>query len=273
MKEVIEKKNQLNKVLSDIKTIASLLHQRGWAESNAGNISVNVTKELQYEDPGTLQIAEGFKLNKSYKHIAGQYFVMKGSGIRFRDLASEILTNSVLLKISDDGASYHYVVNNGSEFAKIKPTSELPTHLAIQNLLKLNGRSEKVVLHTHVNEFIALSHIEKYKSSEAINKLLFSMHPEVVINLPNGIGFVPYVLPGTDKIAQATIDLVNTHDLIVWEKHGIFSIGNSPCESFDKIDIATKAVRIFFMCSLAGYQPEGLTEDQINELRKTFLNS
>ncbi|MCF8369941.1 MAG: rhamnulose-1-phosphate aldolase [Bacteroidales bacterium] len=270
MREITISNGELKNIISEIKSVAQLFYQRGWAESNAGNLSVNVTSVLENEKPENIQEVENFSLTKTYKHIANQYFIMSGSGIRFRDIAAEALNNTVLIKIAEDGKSYFYIVNNGADFAKIKPTSELPTHLAIHDFIQKEKRNEKVVIHTHVNELIALSHNKAFKNSNKLTQLLHSMHPEVVINVPKGIGFLSYMLPGTEHIADATVDLLHKHNLIFWEKHGIFAVGHTPLECFDKIDIISKAAKIYLICKMYGFEPEGIDEQHILELKRFF---
>jgi len=261
---------ELKSIITEIKTVAHLFHRRGWAESNAGNLSCNVSSILEKEKPENLTPADNFPLSRRYEHIANQYFILSGSGMRFRDIAAEILDNIVLIKISEDGKSYNYIVNNGANFAKIRPTSELPTHLAIHDFIQKEKRNEKVVFHTHVNELIALSHKKEFNNSYKITQLLQSMHPEVVINVPKGIGVLPYMLPGTEPIADATVGLLSKHNLIVWEKHGVFAIGDKPYECFDKIDIISKAAKIYLLCKMYGFEPEGISQNHIDELRNFF---
>lgn len=264
------KNKDLKKLIKDIKTVASLFHQRGWAESNAGNLSVNVTSIIQQDDTDVFEKGKNFPLSKTYPFIAGQYFIMSGSGIRFREMASKMLSNSVLIKISEEGNSYNYIMNNGSNFGKVKPTSELPTHLSIHNFLVHEGKKEMVVIHTHVSELIALSHNKAFTEPGQMTATLQAMHPEVVINVPKGIGFVPYMLPGTEKIAEATVEQLKHHNMILWEKHGIFAVGETPCECFDKIDILSKAARIYLLCRMYGFEPEGISNSHLMELRNYF---
>ncbi len=270
MKKNNIKNKELKKLIKDIKLVASLFHQRGWAESNAGNLSVNVTPIMEQENEGTFQTGECVRLSKAYPSIAGQYFIMSGSGIRFREMADRLLSNSVLVRISGEGDSFNYIVNNGARFAMIKPTSELPTHLAIHNFIREQGRKEKVVFHTHVNELIALSHNKTLKEPGKLTALLQSMHPEVVINVPKGIGVLPYMLPGTEEIAEATVRLLGLHNLVLWEKHGVFAIAETPGECFDKIDILSKAAKIYLLCKMYGFEPEGIASEDIEELTRYF---
>ncbi len=157
------------------------------------------------------------------------------------------------------------------ENSKLIPTSELPTHLLIHQKLVRDGRKEKALLHAHVNELIALTQIKKYTKGDAINKLLWSMHPETIMFIPGGAGYVSYTLPGTREIAEQTINQLESHRVIIWEKHGCLAVGEDLFEAFDQIDILAKSANIFFTCRNAGFEPEGMSEKELEEIRKQYL--
>lgn len=94
------------------------------------------------------------------------------------------------------------------------------------------------------------------------------MHPETMIFIPAGVGFVPYLIPGTTTIGEQTVKVLENHDATLWEKHGIFATGRTPLETFDMIDLLAKSASIWFLCRSAGYDPEGLTGSQLTELSK-----
>jgi len=122
------------------------------------------------------------------------------------------------------------------------------------------------LVHTHATELIALTQIREFCSTEALNRLLWTMHPETKIFIPKGLGFIPYENPGTPDIADVTAKALEEHPVAIWEKHGVIATGKSITEAFDTIDILAKSARIFFLVKSAGYEPEGLTEEQLNEL-------
>ena len=94
------------------------------------------------------------------------------------------------------------------------------------------------------------------------------MHPETAINIPEGIGLVPYCLPGSAKIAELTLNKLSSHDVVIWEKHGVCSAGKNVAEAFDLIDILAKSAKIYFTCRSAGFLPTGLSDEDIEELRQ-----
>ena len=90
-------------------------------------------------------------------------------------------------------------------FYELRPTSELPTHLAIHQQLVRKESKNRVIIHSHPNELIALTHSPLYKNEEVLNRVLFGMHPESAIVVPKGVGMVPYGIPGTVEIADLTL--------------------------------------------------------------------
>jgi rhamnulose-1-phosphate aldolase len=134
------------------------------------------------------------------------------------------------------------------------------------------GSTEKVVMHTHAHELVTLTHAKEFCDQDVLNKLLWSMHPETMIFVPKGVGFVPYLLPGSAGIATETIKSLQNHDVTLWEKHGVIAIGKSVADTFDLVDILAKSARIFFLCRSANIVPDSFTDDQLNDLRELAAN-
>lgn len=259
MKQKIRAHQKANKILDDIAEVAGLIDKRGWAEKNAGNISINLSEEIDEEFKSIATI----KLENAYPELANMYFYITATGSRMRDIAKDPLEQGLVIRLSAESDSYHIIYQPEGA----NPTSELPSHLGIHQMCQQRGSAHKLVLHSHATELIALTQSAEFKSTDAVNQVLWNMHPESIVFIPQGLGFVPYMLPGTQEIAQATIKMFRDHDIVLWEKHGVFAIGDCILDAFDNIDIACKSARIWFMCKSAGFNPEGLTNEQLGELR------
>jgi len=258
--------SKIKKILGKIAETASLLQQKGWAERNAGNISVNITDILQ--ESTYLNAVKKFKFKShQYPGLANNTILLTTSGSRMRDLSKSPSDHLCFLSFDKNGKVCQLIDRSASN-PEGEPTSELPTHLIIHQMLAQNHRKEKAILHTHPNELIALTHIEAYNNEESLNHLIWSMHPESIMFIPQGVGLVPYSLSGTEELAMATIQSLNNHPVIIWEKHGCMAIGNDPLEAFDLIDIVSKSASIYFLCKSAGHTPEGISMEQIQELRR-----
>jgi rhamnulose-1-phosphate aldolase len=259
----------LKPVLKEMLEVSGYLWEKGWAERNAGNLSIDVTEHIPLEKSpqrsGSLR-----KLDFTYPDLASRCFLVTGSGRRFRDMAKAPAANACILWITEDGAGYH-IIWGGQAGPDFRPTSEFPAHLRLHEYMRQTHAQEKVILHTHPIELITLTHLPEYRDEAALNRALWCTHPEVKYNLPKGIGFVPYVIPGSEQLAQATLECFQRgYPVVLWEIHGSVSKAKEPMDAFDLIDIANKAASIVLMCRSAGHTPTGLTKERLDEIARTF---
>ncbi len=252
------KMEDLISVYNEISEVAKLIHEKGWAERNAGNFSYRIDSKIKSEN------VNEHKLSVAYPMLSGCCFIITGKGTRMRDIAKSPESNTSVIKLNKQGDSYGYVSGN------IPVTSELITHLAIHNMIAERGSNERAIMHSHVTELIAITHVDEYCNQENLNNLLWSMHPETIMFIPEGVGFVPFEIPGSEKIAQLTVEALKSHHIALWEKHGVFSIADNLNECYDLLDIAAKSVKIFFMCAEIGKDSIGLSKSQISKLTNSF---
>lgn len=270
MKTFLHNNKDLKNIIRETAEIAGYLWQRGWAERNASNISVNITDLFQEEiqDYSTFPFCA---LPVSYPKLSGNYFFVTGTGKRMRDLAQKPMKNALIIKLNEDSNGY-WIISQRIDSEFFMPTSELSTHLGIHEMVAERGSTEKAVMHTHVHELVSLTHSKEFCDQDTLNKILWSMHPETMIFVPKGVGFVSYLLPGSAEIAAETVHALQNHDVALWEKHGVFAIGKSVAETFDLIDILAKSAGIYFMCRSANIEPIFLTGEQLAELKKLGAN-
>jgi rhamnulose-1-phosphate aldolase len=258
--------DELAAVARDMAEVGSHLWTRGWAERNAGNLSVDVTDltrsvELDLsrhlEVPGAIPNPE----------LAGRCFLITATGARLRELASPPSRGLLLVRIEDDLSGYRILW--GGQRAD-RPTSEFPAHLEAHGFLRNSPTQYGAIVHTHPTHLIALTHFASLAREDDISKLLWSMHPELRMVLPDGVGFAPYRCPGSDALAAATVEALRHHRLCLWEKHGCVAVGRNVLEAFDLIDTANKAAEIYLLCRSAGQEPQGLSCEQLDELAREF---
>lgn len=266
MSESLKSNKKLRQLIREISDVAGYLWQRGWAERNAGNISVNLN-ELLNDSAIETESFQFFELPVSYPALEGACFFITGTGKRMRDLARKPMKNALIIKLNAKADGY-WIVSRKLNKQCFMPSSELPSHLSIHQMIARRGSTEKVVLHTHTTELIALTHETEFCAEETLNRLLWSMHPETMVFVPKGVGIVPFKLPGTTEIAGETIKALQEHDVAIWEKHGVFAIGESITDTFDVIDILAKSASIYFMCRSANISPHMFTIEQFDELKK-----
>ena len=268
MIEDIFQQQAVKEIINQVAKIAQYLWEKGWAEKNAGNISVNIS-DIVEENQSFDQLPK-YPLPEVYDMLGGKYFFITGTGTRMRDVANDPLKNAHIIQVFATGNEYQILKSKMQGLTKYMPTSELPTHLAIHQQIAEKRRKEKVIVHTHATELIALTHSPEIKSKETLNKIIWGMHPEAMVFIPRGVGLVKYEMPGSVDIAKLTLAEIQNHEVVLWEKHGVFAIGESVFDTFDSIDIVSKSAKIWFMCRQAGFEPEGLTDIQLQELKDRF---
>lgn len=269
MTDLLTRCPALTTVLRDAQEVSAYLWDRGWAECNAGNLSIDVTRSMARSDARLASVRRE-QLAAAYPSLAGRFFLVTGSGRRFRDFARDAEHNSMLLRLDDGGGSYTVLWGglNGLDF---RPTSELPTHLLLHQFLVSSDAKETAVLHTHPTDLIALTHMPDCRHQGNLNRVLWSVLPEVKVFLPRGVGLVPYRVPGSQELAVATERVVREgHTVAVWQFHGCLALGDGPADAFDRIDTANKAARVALQCRAAGHRVGGLGPSELAELGRVF---
>ena len=216
-----------------------MLWAKGWAEKNGGNLVINISDEVDENIRRLPPLMVPVTLGSRLENIAGAYFYCKGTGCRMRDLARKPMDNGCIIRITPTGEAYEIIACK-----PILPTSELPSHLAIHNYLAANRPEVKASLHSHPTELVALSHVAELCSTERMNETLWRMIPETRLFCPKGLGFLPYAEPGSEELAEGTLELIGSHDAVLWEKHGIIAVGKDIMDAFDTVDILNKAAQI-----------------------------
>ncbi len=256
---------KLDKIINEIAEVAGYLWEKGWAERNGGNITVNVTDEVDDALRSKKPITEPIAIGEVLPHIKGMFFFCKGTNKRMRDLARRPLDNGSIIRICDDCAHYEIIAEN-----PVKPTSELPAHLSMHNQMIESGNGYKAAIHTHPIDLVAMSHNPHFLEKDVLSKLLWSMIPETRAFCPKGIGIANYELPGSLTLAKSTINQLKEYDVVMWEKHGVCAVGPDILEAFDQIDVLSKAAQIYLTAKSMGFVPTGMSEGQLQELKDAF---
>jgi len=263
---ILENRPALRARIDRVAEVAGYLWQKGWAERNGGNITINVTEWVDDAMRAMPAISEARSIGKTLPHLAGCWFYCKGTGKRMRDLARDPMGNGAIIRITEDCAHYEIVAD-----APVAPTSELPSHLAVHDYLLAKGAPYRASLHTHPIELVALTHCQKWLQKDVATQMLWSMIPETKAFCPRGLGIVPYMLPSSVELAEATIRAIDEdYDVVMWEKHGVFAVDVDIMDAFDQVDVLNKAAQIYIAAKNMGFEPEGMTGPQMQELSSVF---
>ena len=265
MESILQGNAGLQREIEKVAEVAGYLWQNGWAERNGGNITVNITQWADAAMQRLPPISDIKPIGTTLPSLRGCYFFCKGTGKRMRDLARWPMENGSIIRILDDCASYVIIADH-----PVQPTSELPSHLAVHNRLIEQQSPYKATIHTHPIEIVAMSHNREFLGKDVLTRLLWSMIPETKAFCPLGLGIVPYALPGSNALAEATLNELESYDVVLWEKHGVFAKGLDVLDAFDQIDVLSKSAKIYLDCRAMGFEPEGMSSAQIQEMTRAF---
>ena len=230
---------KLSDITQEIKEVAAVLVQKGWAERNAGNFSYRLEDIPNNPNPIKLDIIQPI-----IPEVVPTFVLtlsISNSNSKFRDIAKDPRSFCGILNIENDNRTYYSADTNA------KPSSEAPTHIEIHQYLLENEPIIKAVLHTHPTHLIAFTHKYSKLTKEELFSLLEKTMPEVSMYIPNKVGLVQLLPPGSEELAVATLEELQHHDLIIWKHHGCIAVSDTLWEACDMIDILDKAAQIVLL--------------------------
>ena len=93
---------------------------------------------------------------------------------------------------------------------------------------------------------------------------------ECLVVFPDGVGILPWMVPGTDEIGQATAETMQKHSLVLWPFHGVFGSGPTLDETFVLIDTAEKSAEVLVKVLSMGGMKQTITREELIALGKRF---
>ncbi|MBU1174619.1 MAG: rhamnulose-1-phosphate aldolase [Alphaproteobacteria bacterium] len=260
--------------ISFVKEAAPLVRlcwEMGWNEANGGNFSWRLpTSEIEgilarhYPDliPGP---ANPIPIDEP--GLDSEYFLVTGSGQFFRHAIDHPNQVFGIVQIVAGGTAWRQVWGFSSG---ARPTSEFAMHLVAHAVRKRvsNGR-ERMILHSHLPEFIALSFLAPL-DSRALTRALWEKMPECIVIFPDGVRVVPPLLPGTVEIAEASAAELERSRIISWSHHGIFVSEESPDRIFALVETIEKAASIHRRILGAGGAKQVIPTEILKQLSEKF---
>ena len=230
--------------------------KQGWHERNGGNLSYRIKAEEVEEvkqffgEPG-----EWREIGTSVPQLAGEYFMVTGSGKYFRNVILDPEDSTCIIELDDKGENYRIcwgMVNGG------RPTSELPSHLMNHEVKKAasNG-AHRVIYHAHTTNVIALTFVLPLED-KVFTRELWEMATECPVEFPSGI-------------AVATSELMKEYDVAIWAHHGMFCSGEDFDLTFGLMHTVEKSAEILVkMLSMRPDKLQTITPQNFRDLAVDF---
>ena len=248
----------LDELAAEIGDVGQRLWQIGAAEGAAGNVSVFV-RELAGRHERF--IARGlFELPIAAPALAGGWLIVSGSGQRLRDIAPRPEATLCLLEIQNDGRQAMLYTSK-----PLRPTSELNSHLAIHtDHVDRRNLGHHAVVHAQPLRLSYLSHLSRYVDPRVLNQRLLRWQAETIMEFPEGIGALPFEVPGSLEQARMTAEALRHQRAVVWARHGIVTRADSSVgKAADLVEYAEAAAQYEYLNLQAGEPTSGLSADEI----------
>lgn len=245
--------------------------EQGWHERNGGNLSYRMTDDevsqcrpaFTYERPWTAMHVRDSRLG-------GAFFLVTGSGKYMRNIALDPPTNIGILEINAEGDSWRVVwgLLNGAV-----PTSEFDSHYLchVTRFAATKGQS-RVLYHAHPAHIVAMTYILPLNAA-AFSRVLWKSETECPMVFPEGVGVVPWMVPGGADIANATRAAMEQYAAVVWAQHGLFTSGPDYDSAFGLMHTIEKAAEIYMLArsvSADGRFLNTIPDDGIRDIARTY---
>ena len=254
--------------IKEFKKITNDAWLKGWHERNGGNITYRLTeKEAKQIEEFTIKDAEYTPIGTTVQNLANEYFLVTGSGKFIRNISLEPSENIGIVKIDEAGENYKIVwgLKDGS-----MPTSELPSHLMSHSVKKeITNGAHRVIMHSHATNLIALTFVLPLDGS-IFTRELWEMASECPVVFPEGVGIVPWMVPGSDDIAKETSKLMEKHNVVIWAHHGVFCSEATLDLTFGLMDTVEKSAEILTKVLAMGGKKQTITPDNFRNLARDF---
>ncbi len=243
--------------------------KQGWHERNGGNLSYRVKSSEIEPLKGMLDHSGEWRdIGTEVPDLAGEYFLVTGSGRFMQNTALDPEANIALIELDEAGKNYRvcWGLRGGGV-----PTSELPTHLMNHQVKKAatNGKY-RVIYHAHPANIIALTFVLPLKD-EVFTRELWEMMTECPIVFPQGVGVVEWMVPGGREIAVESSKLMKKFDVIVWAHHGLFCSGEDFDLTFGLMHTVEKAAKILVKVrSMAPAKLQSMTSQNFRDLALAY---
>jgi rhamnulose-1-phosphate aldolase len=234
------------------------------SEGAAGNISVCMRWPVEVRRHFPLM--DEIELPLEAPNLAGATVLVTGSGRRLREVIDTPTAHLAAVVVEEGGKKGKIYTSPDCRF--VRPTSEFNSHLAVHNdKFKDPGTNFLAVIHAQPVHITFLSQIPRYQDENYLSRHLLRWQPELIDNFPEGIGYLPFSVPGSEELMAGNVKALQDHRLVIWAKHGIMTYSDvSMKRAADKVEYAETAARYEYMNLSLGEIGQGLSVEEIHEI-------
>lgn len=238
------------------------------SEGSAGNISIFAAWPL--EPNREFPLAETIPLAEPAPELVGGSFLVTGSGRRLREVRDDPPANLGFLSVDEGGSTATLRSSPRRLFANL--TSEFNSHLAVHlDQIRLSGSNFSALIHAQPLHLTYLSHIHRYQDTRYLSRHVLRWEPECIVNLPEGIGYLPFMVPGSAELMAANVEALRTYRIVVWAKHGVMARSDQSVKrACDRIEYAETGARYETLNLGNSGLADGLSDEEIQAICRAF---
>jgi len=238
------------------------------SEGAAGNISICIRWPVELRN--RFPVIETLTLPQAVPQLAGATFLVSGSGRRLREIIDEPAASVAGIVVEPGGQTGRLHQAHQRRFQRV--TSEFNSHVAVHyDQMCASGTNFHALIHAQQPYLTYLSHIPRYQDESYLNHHLLRWQPETIVQLPDGVGFIPFQLPGSAQLMAANVAALRAHRIVVWAKHGVMARSDvSVKRAADRIEYAETGARYEYLNLMAGEAGEGLSPDELRAICAAF---
>ena len=240
---------------------------QGWHERNGGNLSYRMNEEEVEEMRPFFKEGEWKDIGTTVKGLSNEYFMVTGSGKYFRNVELDFEDSVGVIRVNEEGDKYQILwgLTGGG-----RPTSELPSHLMNLEVIKKRDEGLRIVYHAHPANTVALTFVLPLED-EVFTREIWEMETECPVVFPQGIGVVPWMVPGGREIGVETSEIMKTRNVAVWAHHGMFVCGHDFDETFGLMHTVEKSAEILVkVMSMTDRKRNTITPQNFRDLEEPF---
>lgn len=251
--------------MKEFRKITTYMYNHNWHEKNGGNMSL-----LLRED----QVSPYLDLDKAVRilpmpaaipEMAGEILIVTGTGKYMKNINDSPEENLGIVRVSQDGSFCELLwgFSDGGTF-----TSEITMHLTAHYQRKLIDKDQRVVMHAHPANIIAMTHTHELDDRE-FSKSLWRICTECICVFPKGVAVVPWMVSSTANIGIQSAEKFKETNVVIWALHGITVTGTSLDEAYGILETVDKAAQVYMLITNKE-EKNTITDECLKQIVETF---
>ncbi len=258
----------LDSLLHQLGQVGKRLSDIGAAEGAAGNLSICLREPVEVS--ARFPRVQLVDLPVPAPDLAGALLIVTGSGRRLRQVAEAPTANLACILVESGGRTGTMFTSPDSEFKRV--TSEFNSHLAVHHdQMRSRNINFHAVLHAQPLYLTYLSHLPDYQNEVYLNHHLLRWQPETILNCPEGIGVLPFLLLGSVQLMIETMLALREHRVVIWSQHGVMARAeDSIFHALDLVEYAETAAHYEYLNLIAGEPGDGLRPEHLRLISESW---